>query len=54
MLGERTDIGSIEVGKLADMVIVDGNPLADICNARNVRQVIVNGQIYGPKELPLN
>ena len=54
LLGESTDLGSIEVGKLADMAIVDGNPLADIRNTRNVRQVIVNGRIYGPKELPLN
>lgn len=54
LLGERADLGSIEVGKLADMAIVDGNPLADIRNTRNVRQVIVNGRIYGPKELLLN
>jgi imidazolonepropionase-like amidohydrolase len=53
LLGERADIGSIEVGKLADMVLVDGNPLADIHDARNVRQVIVNGRIYGPEELRL-
>ncbi|MDY6946737.1 MAG: amidohydrolase family protein [Pseudomonadota bacterium] len=53
LLGQRADLGSIEVGKLADMVIVEGDPLADIRNARNVRQVIVNGRLYGPEALPL-
>lgn len=54
LLGQRAYLGSIEVGKLADMVIVGSSPLLDIRNARNVKQVIVNGRIYGPKELPLN
>ncbi|HVW67936.1 MAG TPA: amidohydrolase family protein [Steroidobacteraceae bacterium] len=53
LLGERADLGSIEAGKLADLVVVEGDPLADIHNARNVRQVIVNGQVYGPESLPL-
>jgi len=35
------------------MVIVDGNPLADIRDARNVKQVIVNGRAYGSEPLPL-
>src|SRR6185437_10707687 len=53
LLDERADLGSIEVGKLADLVIVEGDPLADIHNARNVKQVIVNGEVFGPKVLPL-
>ena len=54
LLAERADLGSIEVGKLADMVVVEGNPLTDIRSARNVKQVIVNGRVYGPEALPLD
>jgi imidazolonepropionase-like amidohydrolase len=37
-------IGSIEVGKVADLVAVEGNPLESVSVLRNVRQVIHNGQ----------
>jgi imidazolonepropionase-like amidohydrolase len=40
------DAGTIEPGKLADLVIVDGNPLQHIQDARRVREVIVNGHVY--------
>lgn len=43
LLNATADLGTIEVGKLADMVVVDGDPLVDIRNARRVRQVIKNG-----------
>jgi imidazolonepropionase-like amidohydrolase len=46
-LGASSDLGSIEPGKLADLVFVDGNPLADIKNARKVRRVMKNGELYG-------
>jgi Tol biopolymer transport system component/imidazolonepropionase-like amidohydrolase len=45
------DAGSIEVGKLADLVIVDGNPLQNIADARRVVSVIVNGQYVTMAEI---
>ena len=45
-LNAQEDLGSIEVGKLADLVIVEDNPLLDIRNARKTRSVIKNGEVY--------
>ena len=45
------DLGSIEPGKLADLVVVDGDPLADIRNARKVKTVIKDGQVFDMKAL---
>lgn len=39
-------LGTVEVGKIADIVIVEGDPLSDIRNLRNVRVVIQSGRIY--------
>jgi len=43
--------GTIEAGQLADLVLVDGNPLVHIANAYNVRRVIANGRMYEVHEL---
>ena len=50
-LGVSDRLGTVEAGKLADLVIVQGNPLADIRNTRNVRRVIKAGVAYDPAAL---
>ena len=46
LMGAGQDLGTVEPGKLADMIIVDGNPLADIRDTRRVVTVIKNGVVY--------
>ena len=45
-LGLSMDIGSIEAGKLADLVIMDADPLADIANAESLTHVMIGGRLY--------
>jgi imidazolonepropionase-like amidohydrolase/Tol biopolymer transport system component len=45
-LGLDGDVGSLEPGKLADLVVIDGDPLADIRQSDRVVQVMVNGRLY--------
>ena len=44
-------LGTIEPGKLADMVVIAGDPLADITKTRNVRLVMKEGELFQAREL---
>lgn len=50
-LGVDDQLGTLENGKLADLVIISGNPLADIRNTRQVHTVVKNGDVYDAREV---
>lgn len=50
-IGRKADLGSIEPGKLADLVILDRDPRKDIRNARAVTQVMVDGRLFDAETL---
>lgn len=45
-LGAAGDLGTLEAGKLADMLIVEGNPLEEIRESRTVRAVVKGGEVH--------
>jgi imidazolonepropionase-like amidohydrolase len=51
LLNAQDDLGTIEPGKLADLVIVEGHPLRNISDTMNVRKVIKNGEVFTIEEL---
>jgi imidazolonepropionase-like amidohydrolase len=51
VLGMADSLGTIEAGKLADLVLLDMNPLADIANTRQIRTVVADGRLYRRADL---
>lgn len=45
-LGRESTLGSITAGRLADLVLLEGNPLEDIANTRRIHAVVANGRLF--------
>jgi imidazolonepropionase-like amidohydrolase len=45
-LGMQGELGTIEKGKLADIVLLGADPLQDIANTQKIEAVIVNGRLF--------
>jgi imidazolonepropionase-like amidohydrolase len=50
-LGRTSDLGTVEKGKLADLVLLDANPLDDISNTQKISAVVLGGRYFSRPEL---
>jgi imidazolonepropionase-like amidohydrolase len=51
VMGIDKEVGTIEAGKRGDLIVINGDPLQDIHNTRNVEFVVTNGVMYNSAEL---
>jgi imidazolonepropionase-like amidohydrolase len=52
-IGQSANLGTVEKGKLADVIVVAGDPLRDISNLRKIDLVVRDGVVFGPSQLTL-
>ena len=50
-MGMDREVGTIETGKRADIILVEGNPLQNFADLRKVKRVVTAGRVYDPAEL---
>jgi len=50
-LGMDKEIGSLEIGKLADLIVMNANPLDEIRNSEQIKYVMVNGRLYDAESM---
>ena len=50
-LGKTADFGTVEPGRIADLVMLDGNPLDRIENTQRIAAVVLSGKVYRRPEL---
>lgn len=50
-LGYAKDVGSLEPGKLADLLVLDADPTADIRNSDKIHRVMLGGRMYDPRTM---
>ena len=51
VMGVDKETGTVGAGKRADLIVIDGDPLADIRNTRNVELVVTGGKMYDSADL---
>ncbi len=52
-IGRGAEVGTIETGKAADLVILSADPLVDIRNTQKIETVVASGTVYAASELDL-
>ena len=51
VMKKEKELGTVEPGKLADVILIDGDPTADIRNVRRVVLTVKDGLVYDPAKL---
>jgi imidazolonepropionase-like amidohydrolase len=49
--GKENELGSLQVGKKANLIVIDGDPLKNMSDIRKVEWVMKNGNLYDPKAM---